>query len=95
MQGTGVATVAGTGSALSGSGGEIGNPEGPGQRIERKLENTVGDAFARVFGGSIVPEEVEAALLREASDGVHTLQGGRFGAERLRHYPQCVRLPER
>ncbi|HEY7052352.1 MAG TPA: FhaA domain-containing protein, partial [Mycobacterium sp.] len=41
------------------------------QRIERKLEVTVGDAFARVFGGAIVPQEVEAALRREAADGVH------------------------
>ena len=28
------------------------------QRIERKLEVTVGDVFARVFGGEIVPQEV-------------------------------------
>ncbi len=48
------------------------------QRIERKLENTVGDAFARVFGGSIVPAEVEAALRREASAGVQTLPHERF-----------------
>lgn len=34
-------------------------------RIERKLESTVGDAFARVFGGSIVPQEVEVALRRK------------------------------
>ena len=40
------------------------------QRIERKLEATVDNAFARVFGGSIVPEEVEALLRREADDGV-------------------------
>jgi len=46
------------------------------QRIERKLEVTVGDVFARVFGGAIVPQEVEAALRREASDGVHALGGG-------------------
>ena len=46
------------------------------QRIERKLEATVGDAFARVFGGSIVSQEVEAALRREAGDGVQTLEGG-------------------
>ena len=46
------------------------------QRIERKLEVTVGDVFARVFGGAIVPQEVEAALRREASDGVQTLEGG-------------------
>ncbi|MGC7986097.1 FhaA domain-containing protein, partial [Salmonella enterica] len=38
-------------------------------RIERKLETTVGDAFARVFGGSIAPPEVEAALQREAESG--------------------------
>lgn len=39
-------------------------------RIERKLESTVGDAFARVFGGSIVPQEVEALLRREAEAGI-------------------------
>src|SRR4029077_12293450 len=48
------------------------------QRIERKLEATVGDAFARVFGGSIVPQEIEALLRREAEDGVRPLQGNRF-----------------
>jgi hypothetical protein len=47
------------------------------QRIERKLEVTVGDVFARVFGGSILPQEVEAALRREAEEGVQTLDGGR------------------
>ena len=46
------------------------------QRIERKLEVTVGDVFARVFGGAIVRQEVENALTREASDGVQTLEGG-------------------
>jgi hypothetical protein len=46
------------------------------QRIERKLEATVGDAFARVFGGAIVPQEMEAALRREAADRVQTLDGG-------------------
>ena len=46
------------------------------QRIERKLEVTVGDVFARVFGGAIVAQEVEAALRREASEGVRTLEGG-------------------
>ena len=45
------------------------------QRIERKLEATVDNAFARVFGGSIVPQEVEALLRREANDGVRVLQG--------------------
>src|SRR6202044_1167862 len=48
------------------------------QRIERKLEVTVGDAFARVFGGSIVPQEGEALLRREAADGIHPLQGDRL-----------------
>jgi hypothetical protein len=45
------------------------------QRIERKLETTVGDAFARAFGGSIVPEEIEAMLRREAADEVRSLEG--------------------
>ena len=39
------------------------------QRFERRLEATVDNAFARVFGGSIVPQEVEALLRREADDG--------------------------
>ncbi len=60
------------------AGGEMSNQRGLVSRIERKLENTVGDAVARVFGGSIVPQEVEELLRREASDGVQTLQGGRF-----------------
>src|SRR5215475_12507211 len=47
-------------------------------RIERKLESTVGNAFARVFGGSIVPQEVEALLRREAQHGVQSLQGNRL-----------------
>ncbi len=46
------------------------------ERFERKLESTVEDAFARVFGGSVVPAEVEDMLRREAADGVRTLQGG-------------------
>src|ERR1700752_500901 len=46
------------------------------QRIERTLEVTVDDLSARVFGGAIVPQEVETALRREASDGVRTLEGG-------------------
>ena len=45
------------------------------QRIERKLEATVDDAFARIFGGSIVRQEVEAMLRREAADGVRSLPG--------------------
>jgi hypothetical protein len=47
-------------------------------RIERKLEATVDNAFARVFGGSIVPQEIEGLLRREAGDGVRTLQGNRL-----------------
>ena len=47
-------------------------------RIERKLEATVGDAFARVFGGSIVPQEVEAMLRREADVGTREVAGGRI-----------------
>ncbi len=54
------------------------NQKGLVQRIERRLENSVGDAFARVFGGSIVPQEVEALLRREASAGVQTLPGEQF-----------------
>ena len=47
-------------------------------RIERKLESTVGDAFARVFGGSIVPQEVEAMLRREADNGAREVLGDRI-----------------
>ncbi len=57
---------------------EMGNQRGLVQRIERMLEDGVGDAFARVFGGSIVPQEVESLLRREATDGVRTLPGERF-----------------
>ena len=47
-------------------------------RFERKLESTVGDAFARVFGGSIVPAEVEAMLQREADSSARQVGGGRI-----------------
>jgi|KBSSwiStaDraftv2_1062776.scaffolds.fasta_scaffold03816_6 hypothetical protein len=47
-------------------------------RIERRLEAGVGDVFARVFGGSIVPEEVEALLQREAEAGAREVAGGRI-----------------
>jgi hypothetical protein len=57
---------------------DMGTHKGLVQRIERKLEVTVGDAFARVFGGAIVPEEVEAMLRREAAQGVRSLQGNRL-----------------
>lgn len=56
----------------------MGSQKGLVQRIERKLESTVGDAFARMFGGSIVPQEVEALLRREAADGVRSLPGNRL-----------------
>jgi len=46
-------------------------------RFERRLESTVGDAFARVFGGSIVPQEVEAMLQREAEAGAREVGAGR------------------
>src|SRR5690242_5411439 len=57
---------------------EAGGDMGLVDRFERKLESTVGDAFARVFGGSIVPQEVEAMLQREAESGVRELAGGRL-----------------
>ncbi|KKB98741.1 FhaA domain-containing protein [Mycolicibacter arupensis] len=44
-------------------------------RIERRLESAVEDAMARVFGGEVLPEEVEAALRREAAAGVRSLAG--------------------
>ena len=54
------------------------NQKGLVARIERMLEDGVGDVFARVFGGSIVPQEVEAMLRREASDGLQSLPGDRY-----------------
>jgi hypothetical protein len=54
------------------------NQRGLVQRIERKLEVSVGDAFARMFGGSIVPQEVEAMLRREASEGIRPVAGNRL-----------------
>ncbi|MFE7720415.1 DUF3662 and FHA domain-containing protein [Nocardia rhizosphaerihabitans] len=45
-------------------------------RFERRLQGAVGDVFARVFGGSVVPQEVEAALQREAADQVQDLGSG-------------------
>ncbi|MEJ3658303.1 DUF3662 and FHA domain-containing protein [Actinomycetes bacterium KLBMP 9759] len=47
-------------------------------RFERRLQGMVGDAFARVFGGSVVPQEVAQALLREAEDHIEELAGGRL-----------------
>ncbi|MGX9296509.1 FhaA domain-containing protein [Tsukamurella paurometabola] len=48
------------------------------QRFERKLEGAVGDGFARVFGGKVVPQEVEAALQREAEDQLQSLGDGAY-----------------
>ncbi|MCH6170771.1 DUF3662 and FHA domain-containing protein [Pseudonocardia alaniniphila] len=47
-------------------------------RFERRLQGLVGDAFARVFGGSVVPQEVVQALLREAEGHIEELAGGRL-----------------
>ena len=47
-------------------------------RFERRLQGMVGDAFARVFGGSVVPQEVMQGLLREAEDNKRELAGGRL-----------------
>lgn len=46
------------------------------RRFERKLEDVVGDAFARVFGGKVVPAEVSSSLQREAGDKLRRLEGG-------------------
>ncbi|RJQ73238.1 DUF2662 domain-containing protein [Pseudonocardiaceae bacterium YIM PH 21723] len=48
------------------------------QRFERRLEGIVGNSFARVFGGSVVPQEVAQALQREAETHVRELAGGRL-----------------
>ena len=53
-------------------GGEMGLVE----RFDRKLESTVEDAFARIFGGAVVSEDVADMLRREAADEVRTLPGG-------------------
>lgn len=48
------------------------------QRFERRLEGLVGDTFARVFGGQVVPQEVAQALERQADDQIRQLAGGRL-----------------
>ena len=48
------------------------------QRFERRLEGIVGDTFARVFGGQVVPQEVAQALERQADDHIQELAGGRL-----------------
>jgi hypothetical protein len=47
------------------------------QRFDRRLESLVGDAFARIFGGNVVTEEVALELERECEDNVRELAGGR------------------
>src|SRR5919201_5751636 len=58
------------------------------QRFERRLEGIVGNSFARVFGGKIVPEEVAQSLQREADLQVRELAGGRLLA--CNHYVVLV-----
>jgi hypothetical protein len=48
------------------------------QRFERRLEGIVGNSFARVFGGNVVPQEVAQALQREGESNVRGLAGGRL-----------------
>jgi hypothetical protein len=48
------------------------------QRFERRLEGIVGNTFARVFGGNVVPQEVAQALQREGEDNIRELAGGRL-----------------
>ena len=48
------------------------------QRFERRLEGIVGNTFARVFGGNVVPQEVAQALQREAEGNIRELAGGRL-----------------
>ncbi|WP_189061427.1 DUF3662 and FHA domain-containing protein [Longimycelium tulufanense] len=48
------------------------------QRFERRLEGIVGNTFARVFGGQVVPQEVAQGLQREAEVHVRELAGGRL-----------------
>jgi hypothetical protein len=48
------------------------------QRFERKLEGLVGNTFARVFGGNVVPQEVAQALQREGDSNIRELAGGRL-----------------
>jgi hypothetical protein len=45
-------------------------------RFERRLQGAVDDVFARAFGGGVIPQEVEAALQREAADHIQDLGSG-------------------
>ena len=46
------------------------------QRFERRLENVVGTAFARVFKGQVEPVEIGSALQREATDKRNVMPSG-------------------
>ncbi|SNR28171.1 FHA domain-containing protein [Haloechinothrix alba] len=48
------------------------------QRFDRRLEGIVGNAFARMFGGKVVTQEVAQALERESEDNLRELAGGRL-----------------
>ncbi|MFD0921769.1 FhaA domain-containing protein [Saccharopolyspora rosea] len=62
------------------------------QRFERRLEGIVGNGFARVFGGKVVPQEVAQALQREAELQVRELAGGRLLA--CNHYVVQLSPPD-
>ncbi|WP_329053421.1 DUF3662 domain-containing protein [Amycolatopsis sp. NBC_01488] len=47
------------------------------ERFDRRLENLVGNTFARMFGGNVVTQEVAIALERESEENVRELAGGR------------------
>ena len=72
---------------------------GLGQRLNRKLENAVGNTFARVFGGSVVPQELAQALLREATSeslaelATFACAVGSRVVERLGHRTPVPRTP--
>ncbi|WP_026360513.1 DUF3662 and FHA domain-containing protein [Amycolatopsis nigrescens] len=48
------------------------------KRFDRRLEDLVGNTFARMFGGKVVTQEVAQALERESEDNVRELAGGRL-----------------
>ena len=50
---------------------------GRAERFDRRLENLVGNTFARMFGGNVVTQEVAVALERESEENVRELAGGR------------------
>jgi hypothetical protein len=47
------------------------------QRFERRLEDLVGGAFARLFKGQVEPVEIAKALQREADENRAVMGGGR------------------